>query len=127
MYFGHPTNTYNTQFEHHLIDCIQKEFPELEIENPNQPCHQEGYQRFKKEKGNGMQYLFQEVLPNMRAGTFLPFEDGMWGAGVYKEAKFIREEGKRIYEISWSGIITDMTLDKSKVLSVEETKERVNG
>ena len=74
-----------------------------------------------------MDYFFKEVLPAMTKGIFLPFEDGKFGAGVFKEANFMAESGKLIYEINLEGIITGMNIDSSKSLSIEETRERVYG
>ncbi|MBR9683662.1 hypothetical protein GOV03_03930 [Candidatus Woesearchaeota archaeon] len=127
IYFGHPVNTYNTEQETDLSAIIQQHFPEYEVENPNQPHHQEGYQRWKAEKGNGMQYYFQEVLPEMAAGIFLAFEDGMLGAGVYGEAESLHQDGKPIYEISLEGKISELDLDPQRFLTIEETRARVYG
>lgn len=127
LYFGHPVNEYGTDKERELLVAIQRHFQEYDIENPNQPHHGEGYQRWKKEKGNGMGYFFEKVLPDMDAGVFLTFEDGMFGAGVFKEARWLHEHSKPIHEISLEGKIQEMTLDESRMLSVEETRARVYG
>jgi hypothetical protein len=63
----------------------------------------------------------------MAAGIFLPFEDGMFGAGVYGEAEFIVDDSKLIYEIDFAGNIERMFLDSTRKLSVPETRERVYG
>ena len=84
-----------------------------------------GYQKYKLEKGNGMLYFFEEVLPLMDIGVFLAFQDGMFGAGVYREAEFLEDSGKPIFEIDSKGEISDLILDASKFLSVEETRARV--
>jgi len=125
LYFGHTVDIYNTPKEQELIAVIEGKFPRYEVENPNHPVHEEGYQTYKKEKGSGMKYYFEKVLPTMDAGIFQPFADGKFGAGVFGEAKFLHERGKPIYEITLDGIVTDLQLDESKVLSVEETRERV--
>ncbi len=125
IYFGHPVNFYNTDKEEELIAIIEKEMPEYEIENPNQQHHQEWYQRCKTVLGNGMLYYFNEVLPKMETGIFLPFEDGMFGAGVYGEAKFLSNPYRDIYEISLDGAINPLVLDEIRCLSIEETKKRV--
>ena len=62
IYFGHPINTYNTALENELLQKISEAFPECEIENPNQKHHNEGYERWKKTTGNGMDYYFKVVL-----------------------------------------------------------------
>jgi hypothetical protein len=125
MYFGHPINTYNTLMEEKAIAILGILFPEYEIENPNQPHHQEGYQRYNKTHGRGMTYYEEEVLINMSAGAFLTFDDGMLGAGVYFEAEDINENGNPIFEINLEGVVVELVLDKSRKLSVPETKKRV--
>lgn len=127
IYFGHPVNVYNTSKEGELVKVIEGHFPQFEVENPNQPAHSQNYAKWKEEKGNGMLYFTDVVLPSMEAGVFLPFEDGMFGAGVYKEADFLHQLGKPIYEISFRGVITSMVLDEARNLSVSETRERVYG
>ncbi|MBT4322201.1 hypothetical protein HOD53_03380 [Candidatus Woesearchaeota archaeon] len=127
MYFGHPVNTYGTEQESELVEKIKKVFPGHEVENPNQPHHEEGYQARKSRGERGRDYYFKDVLPNMDAGTFLPFEDDMLGAGVYGEAEFLADAGKPIYEISIGGVITRLELDESRRLSVEETRKRIRG
>ena len=73
-----------------------------------------------------MKYYFDAILPYMKAGIALPFEDGMWGAGIFGEMEFLRDRGKPIWEIRESGIITFIhELDQSKKLSIDETKKRV--
>jgi hypothetical protein len=128
MYFGHPVNFYNTPKESELLRIIKEFFPDFEIENPNQPHHSENYQKWKIEKGKGMLYYFEKVLPRMDAGTFLSFEDGMFGAGVFGEAEWLYKKEKPIYEITVGGIITPLSsLDYSRCLSIEETIERIRG
>ena len=125
IYFAHPVNTYNTELETELLDIIAEHFPDYDIENPNQKKHEEGYQAFKRDHGSGMEYYFTQVLPNMDAGIFLPFEDGMFGAGVYKEAQWLQDHGKPLYEINSAGTITDLVLSEERKLSVQETRSRV--
>jgi uncharacterized protein YqgQ len=125
MYFGHPVNFYNVPKEIELIKIIEKEFPSFRIENPNQLHHQEGYQKYKRETGRGMDYYFKEVLPKMKSGIFLSFEDRKFGAGVFGEAEFLKKRGKLIYELTLEGKIDFMPIDYSRMLSIEETRKRV--
>ena len=146
LYFGHPVSVYNTAEENELLKIIKREFPDHDILNPNQKCHQEGYKKYRDislpknllENSNlrdkrGMNYYFLEVLPRVQDGIFLPFEDGMFGAGVYGEAEFIKDRnGGQIYEIgidsAETGIyLARMGMDKRTMLSVDETRERVYG
>ncbi len=119
VYFGHPINTYDTTFETLLINSIKRGFPEWYVENPNQECHDEGYKEF------GMTYFFEEVLPEMNAGVFLAFDDGMFSSGVYEEAEFLVKKGLPVYEIDGDGGLTDLVLDESRKLSIEDTRKRV--
>lgn len=125
IYFGHPINVYDTDLERFLMARITECFPHLEIENPNQPNHADGYNRYSASGGRGMDYYFKEVLPGCSAGIFLPFRDGAWGAGVFGEAKNIAERGCRIWQIAHEGFISSVNLDSVRVLTVEETRSRI--
>ena len=127
VYFGHPINFYNTAKEAELIEIIQKEFPGFDIENPNQTHHTRNYLEWKKEKGSGMAYFFDIVLPGCEKGVFMSFEDGMFGAGVFGEAEAMQRMERPIYELNVRGIIIPMLIDYSRKLSIEETRERVYG
>jgi len=126
IYFGHPMNTYGTPLEARLLAAIELAFPWMYIENPNQPRHQEGCRRQEAETGNPMRYFFEKVLPGCRAGIFLPFRDGMWGAGVFGEAIVLMEQECPIWEISPGGVIARICdLDGSLELSIDETLARI--
>lgn len=127
LYFGHPINFNNTPKERQLVSKIEAEFSSCIIENPNSPVHQEGYRRFKAERQNGMLYYFEEVLPKMAGGVFLPFDDGFFGAGVYGEARFLHERHKPIFQITLHGAISILDIREARALSVEETRKRVYG
>jgi len=128
IYFGHPVNFYNVPKEKELCEIIKFTFPGHNLENPNQLHHQENYKIWKEELGNGMKYYFDIILPKMNAGIFLPFEDGMLGAGVFGEAEFIYGKGYPIWKIDLNGNVERVKrLDYSKKLSVEETRKRVYG
>lgn len=130
MYFGHPINTYGTKFEEKLLKIIKQARPDFKIENPNQLHHQEGYQQWKKDTGNGMDYFFKVVLPKCDTGIFLPFSDGAWGAGVYGEAEWFFKRNKKtiLWTIYKNGYIFSLDYDqfqRARKLSVEDTIKRV--
>ncbi len=128
IYFAHPINTYNTKEEKSFIETISKRFSQFNIYNPNQIHNEENYKLWKKETGSGMKYYFDVILPHMDAGIFLPFEDGMFGAGVFGEAEFLQHKGKPLWFIDWNkNIYSIKELDKSKRLSVDETRKRIYG
>lgn len=102
LYFAHPVNTYDTQLEQDMLALIAMCFPEMTIENPNQPQHQKGYsewkERLKNTPSQGMNYFFDAVLPDCEAGTVaLPFLDGRLGAGVAGETIFSFKKERRIW------------------------------
>lgn len=125
MYFGHPINVYDTDLESNLLKIISETWPSWVIENPNQKRHSEGYERYLKTSGKGMDYYFCEVLPDCHGGIFLPFRDGKYGMGVFGEAKFLRDQSCPIWQIDADGHISKLDLSLAKVLSVEETRERI--
>jgi hypothetical protein len=102
LYFAHPVNTYNTQLEQDMLALIATCFPEMIIENPNQPQHQAGYKEWKERckdtPSQGMNYFFDAVLPDCEAGTVaLPFLDGRLGAGVAGETIFSLKKERGIW------------------------------
>jgi hypothetical protein len=132
LYFGHPVNTYDTELEERILAALTRIFPERTIENPNQPHHQEGYSRYKHERRSGMLYFYEEVLPHCDGGVFLPFGDGMWGAGVFGEADFLMNHDKEVWVITPGSlsqgaiaVLKVRTLDDVSALTPEETRSRV--
>lgn len=137
VYFGHPVSLFGTEKEEELIGEIEEKFDELEedykIVNPANEKHQQNYEEWmEKEDETGMDYYFEEVLPEVDAGVFLPFEDGKYGAGCVGkaegdtgEAEFIASQGNPIYKIDYEGNISEMNLDEVEALTVEETNERL--
>ncbi|MCK9345069.1 MAG: hypothetical protein M0P64_03015 [Candidatus Pacebacteria bacterium] len=125
LYFGHPVNVYNTPLEQELLEKIAEIFPGWEIENPNQRHHAGGYEKYKNETGNGMDYYTEVVLPSCSAGIFLGFRDGTWGAGVFREALHFADAQQPVWEISPSGSVSSPDINLIKVLSVSETRMRI--
>ena len=125
LYFGHPINAYGTDLERRLLERIAQAFPDWEVENPNQKKHDEGYERFKRETGSGMRYYTDEVLPSCQGGVFLPFRDGAWGAGVFKEAETIAAAGHPVWTITADGSVVAADLARVRVLTVDETRARI--
>ncbi len=128
MYFAHPVNIYNTPLETDLMHFLQGSFPEWDIENPNQPKHQEGYQRWLKETGNGMNYYLKEFLVNMDGVTGMYFKDGRIGAGVFSEEESIFKRTGNLWTVTYDNNLTrinDSSFLKPFALSVEETRQRI--
>lgn len=130
LYFGHPVNAYKTPqvpcpLEDELLRKIAEAFPAWKIVNPNEPKHQTGYEDWKATTGNGMGYFINEVMPSCHGGIFLPFRDGRWGAGVFKEAQFFENEHFPIWTITPEGFISHARLEGIVPLTVDETRARV--
>ncbi|MBI2122361.1 MAG: hypothetical protein HYT98_04550 [Candidatus Sungbacteria bacterium] len=129
LYFGQPLAAYNSKTVERLLPVIQSNFPGWHIENPNQPKHDEGVKRWQAKTGNAMDYYFQEILPTMSGGIFLPFPDGAWSAGAYGEAVRLEELGMPLLKVTPNGAIEQTTTEKMRlwdggVLSVRQTRER---
>lgn len=100
VYFAHATNAYNRPIENAAIRFIADKIAggrvEL-VENPNQPHHQVGYdkyaQRVKRSDKNhkGMNYFYDEVLPQCGSCVAMPYLDGRIGLGVGGEALWFIE------------------------------------
>jgi hypothetical protein len=99
-YFAHPINLYNTPFERSLVRLIACYFgiSMSNVENPNQPHHEQGYQLYAKRasqsatKHNGMGYFYDEVLPYCDGSVAMPFLDGRMAIGVAGETGWFDKE-----------------------------------
>lgn len=133
LYFAHPVNVYDEPIEQQMISLVQAWFPDYEIENPNQPCHQKGYTEWKEKYGNGMRYFYEIVLPSCKAGCVaMPFLDGLLGAGVAGEVIWYLARNMRTYLIEPPKLTTIREFnDDEKRLMFEwdkmkdETKEKI--
>lgn len=122
MYFAHPVNVYNTSLETELMNFIQVAFPKWHIENPNQQKHQDGYKRA------GMNYYFNDVLPNMDGVVGLSFRDSKIGAGVFGEEENIFKRTGNLWTITHDKVITridDFSFLRPLALTPEETRLRI--
>ncbi len=125
LYFAHPINVYNTPLEDSLLARIAVAFPHWEVENPNQPHHSAGYERYRAGPGGPMEYFLNEVVPFCHGAVVLRFRDGAWGAGVYAEARAIQEARRPIWDITERGVVVYADMKNARVLSVDETRARV--
>lgn len=125
IYFGHPVNAIGTTLEEESLDTIRRWFPDHEIDHPGE--HVDNYFEWRDEKDGvtGMDYYFQEVLPDVDIGVFLPFEDGTYGAGMADEARFLADQDCPVYEMDYEGNIYEITVDEIEALTIEETKDRI--
>ena len=125
MYFAHQADISNTSEEENFIFKLNNFFPESEIYNPFQKHNQENYQLWKKEKGNGMKYYYDVILPHMDAITYLAFRDKKIGAGVFHESEYLLNKGKPVWEIDRDYNLEKVnSLDYSRYLTPDETRAR---
>lgn len=129
LYFAHPINVYGTELEQKLLRALAARFPEWTIVNPADPEHGEAYERRKRETGKGMGYFLEEVLPKCHGGVIMPFRDGKWGIGVFKEAELLENRGCPLWLITCRCSIARTSATEAKennrILTIEETKARV--
>lgn len=130
IYFAHPINTYKTSLEQKLLNLLAARWKDDIIVNPADRKHEVVVQKLKENNpdANVMGY-FVDLVKSCDAVVVLPFGDGKWGAGVYKEAEAVLnlQNGK------WVWVIDPITYDIRFVpklnpklcLSVEETRSRV--
>jgi len=122
IYFGHPICTYNTSLEGILLRAIQRRFSRDTIINPNTPTHQHNCRKYN----NPMHYFYAEVLPYCDKGVFLPFPDGMFGAGVFGEMRWLYNKNRKIYEISSGGHLIKLSKPPTqRKLTIEKTRQHL--
>jgi len=127
VYFAHPMNTYDTELEGELLLELDVAFPGVEIENPNQKKHQQGYKEWSESSGNGMRYFFEVVLPECTACVFLTFRDGKWPAGVAKEVDWFLQRELPVFRIDLDGKLTraEAMPHYKSILTPDETRARI--
>lgn len=105
-YFAHATNAYNKPIEKAALQFIADNIAGGDIgriENPNQPHHQEGYDRYAErvkrsyKNHKGMNYFYDEVLPGCGSCVAMPYLDGRVGLGVAGEALWFLERGLPVW------------------------------
>lgn len=118
IYFAHAVNSYGTDIEQaaevlaaHVLCGGDLSM----LENPNQPRHQEGYERYaerKEQSGKdhkGMNYFYDEVLPECSGCVAMPFLDGMLGLGVAGEALWFLDHDMPVW-------LMEPTRDADKII-----------
>jgi hypothetical protein len=100
VYFAHAMVDYNTAREHYAEETILRYFGRnWEIENPNQPKHQQGYLRFKAEHPEREFDYWTELAASCSALVFMAMPLGFVGSGVAKEAEAALDHSHAVYEV----------------------------
>jgi hypothetical protein len=127
IYFAHPINTYNTDIEKQCLDLIKNNLGD-KILNPSVEFIQRQLEDYKKNNPDNYMIFFDDLLSECDAIAYLPFEDGLIGAGVWHECKTINNYGGKTYEIDLENETlneVDFGYIDSKKLSIEETRVRI--
>jgi len=126
IYYMHPINTYGTALEARQLKQIAEIFPcHHTIVNPNELMHQRAYEDAQRILGDGMRY-FLALAEQCTMGVALPFRDGKLGAGIFKEACHMTKFGHHVWLLTHDGDLSQFDQkDVSRVLTVEETSQRV--
>ena len=119
IYFAHPVSDYGKERETFCLKLIQGNSEDCLILNPNQKEHNEAY------KTQGMTYFEQLALSCHIVAV--PFEDGEWGMGVWREAESVARKGGRIFELNPElKTVKEIDYKDIRPLSINETRRRVN-
>jgi hypothetical protein len=120
FYFAHPITMYDSGSERQISDRFRQRFPDVEVENPNQQHHSDGY------KKGGMDYFVD--LCNTQDGVFFAtHSDGTVGAGVYKEVKSFLDRGAPAFyfdpeQLAFQGLSGPAALGAFAIRDVPSTR-----
>lgn len=123
IYFAHHVTDYGTERQAAAIAALKKYWEEehprqpLEIENPDQPHHQVGYDR------QGMEY-FKKVVHSCDRLAFMRFQDGAIGAGVGREIMWGLQSCFAVYEL-FNGWLYQVQNMPTPILTVEQTRAKI--
>lgn len=118
IYFAHPLNVYDTPLEEAVETLIRLTLFEYEVESPNKPHHQKGYEEWKartetsRDKHNAMAYFYEVVMPECVGCVSMPFLDRRMGLGVNGETKKAIERGEPVWFIAPTRTATQKDLDE---------------
>lgn len=117
IYFAHPVSDYNTGKEQADYLKIRHAFADCVILNPNQEAFQDRY------PAEGMA-LFEGLVKSCQMLVAVPFKDGQWGMGVWREAEIMSQMGGEVWELH-EGQLKRVDIKNIRPLSINETRERV--
>ena len=91
LYYAHSLHIYNTPQEERDVQFLEN--LGFEVNNPNQPHHQDGY------RVKGMDYFTEDILPGCDVCAFRAYPDMNIPAGVGKEINAFVKMEKPVFEI----------------------------
>jgi hypothetical protein len=118
LYFAHPVSDYGKARELKCLKFLESNFT-IVILNPNQKEHNDSYLK------EGMSY-FEKLVVSCESLVAIPFEDGEWGFGVWREAEAVAKNGGTIFEfIPETEKFREVDYKDIRPLSINETRRRV--
>lgn len=133
VYFAHPVSSYGTLEERWILDKLRHSSYLGEIVNPAAPEHQGEAARIKRlhpdsaEASKAAMAYFLGLAFGCTACVYLPFPDGMIGAGIAAEVDTFLARKARVFEVQiddgnvfW--LAATEALDERRCLGVEETR-----
>lgn len=128
IYFAHPINTYNTEYEEMAIESIKSRFPNSIILNPGEQQYQDGFKDYVNNSPKEYMGYFRDLVNTCSVVVFLPFRDKKIGAGVRYEIYHLHQRFDEIYEIDpedFSIRKVNMEYVDENTLSIDETRRRI--
>jgi hypothetical protein len=123
IYFAHPITDYGTERQARALAGLRAHFVDdlgrrhFEIENPDQPRHQIGYET------GGMEY-FKAIIEKCSHLAFMRFPDGSIGAGVGREILWAHIANLHTYEI-FDDRVYNFYSPPTPILTVDETRAAI--
>jgi hypothetical protein len=127
VYFAHPINTYQTEIEDICLYLIKDKLTD-KIINPGDIMIQKTFADYRAEHPDDYMIFFKDLESTCDAIVYLPFRDGMVGAGIWYEVKEMNIKGGNIYEIDLENDEIkkiDFEYVDNKKLTVEDTRIRI--
>ena len=119
IYFAHPRAFYSKPEEKKAEQLISKEFPEHIIVNPNVDWIQGRVEELGFD-------IFFKVINTVEFICAMPFKDGKFGNGTWRECDYANKKGKDIYVVNpWKGTLVKTPFNKIQGLSPEDTYYRI--
>lgn len=128
IYFAHPINTYNTEYEIMSIKSIKDKFPNSIILNPGEQQYQDGFKDYISNDPKEYMGYFRDLVNTCSVIVYLPFRDMKIGAGVRYEIYHLHQRFNNIYEINpknFSIRKVNMNHVNTNTLTIDETRRRI--
>lgn len=124
IYYAHPISWYGSAVEQEDISTLLSAYSHATVVNPGHK-HYSNRAAFLKRMGHNAMPYFYKVQEDCDLIAFRSFDDGKIGAGVAGEILNAVALGQAVLEITDEGLVPFLSLTFDRILTVEETRERV--